>query len=352
MTRPMLIDATQYCNWSRSIFEEMVAGGLCGVQATVAYHENFRDTVDNLVAWNWRFRRHGDLILPGRTADDLERARRTGRTAIFLGLQNPSPIEADIGLVRVLHDLGIRFMQLSYNNQSLLCAGWTEPEDAGLTNMGKQVVEEMNRLGMVVDMSHSGERSTLEAIDLSRRPVAVTHANPSSWHATARNKSDHVLKQLAARRGMVGLSLYPVHLAQGSATTIEDFCDMAARLSDLIGPEHIGIGSDLCRGQPGSVLQWMREGRWRPPLATEREAFEFPPQPAFFRSSLDFAGLGDGLRAAGFAAAEVAGILGDNWHRFMRAAFEPGKDAPPDAAHDAQVGTSRAFDLATDMPAT
>lgn len=351
MSRPMFVDATQYCNWTRGIFEEMVAGGLCGVQATIAYHENFRDTVDNVVAWNWRFRQHADLIFPGRTADDLERARRTGRTAIFLGLQNPSPIEADIGLVAVLHDLGVRFMQLSYNNQSLLCAGWTEPEDSGLTNMGRQVVAEMNRLGMVIDMSHSGERSTLEAIEASRRPIAVTHANPSAWHATARNKSDIVLKRLAASGGMVGLSLYPVHLAHGSATTLQDFCGMAARLSDLIGADHIGIGSDLCRGQPGAVLRWMREGRWRAPSETGDEAFAFPPQPAFFRSSRDFAALGEGLRAAGFSAAETAGILGDNWSRFMHDALQPDAAAAPGNGCAETAARPPAAAAAVGMPA-
>ena len=216
MTRPLLFDATQYCNWSRTIFQQMVDGGLAGVQVTVAYHENFRETVDRIVDWTWRFRQHPDLILPGTSAVDLQLARETGRTAIFLGLQNCLSIEADIGLLEVLHRLGIRFMQLSYNNQSLFCSGWTEPDDGGLTNMGRKVVEEMNRLGMVIDMSHSGERSTLEAIDLSSRPIAVTHANPSSWHDTKRNKSDVVLTQLAARKGMIGLSLYPVHMSHGS----------------------------------------------------------------------------------------------------------------------------------------
>ena len=113
----------------------------------------------------------------------MDRARETGRTAIFFGSQNPSCIEDDIGLVEVLHTLGLRFMQLTYNNQSLLATGCYEDDDTGLTRMGRAVVAEMNRVGLVIDMSHSGDRSTLEAIEHSTRPIAITHANPSSWHA-------------------------------------------------------------------------------------------------------------------------------------------------------------------------
>ena len=101
-----------------------------------------------------------NLIFPGNSGDDVRLARETNRTAIFFGFQNPSPIEDDIGLVQILYQLGARFMQLTYNNQSLLATGCYEDYDSGLTRMGREVVTEMNRVGMVVDMSHSGEKST------------------------------------------------------------------------------------------------------------------------------------------------------------------------------------------------
>ena len=98
-------------------------------------------------------------------------------------------------------------MQLSYNNQSLLATGCYESDDPGITRMGRQVIREMNRVGLVVDMSHSAERSTLEAIEISERPLAITHANPSFWHSALRNKSDAVLNALAESGGMLGFSL-------------------------------------------------------------------------------------------------------------------------------------------------
>jgi membrane dipeptidase len=170
----IIIDCLQYSNWSETIFREMRQGGVTAVHATIAYHENFRETVARIEGWNRWFERFPDLIFHGRTADDVRRARAENRTAIFFGLQNPSAIEDDIGLVEICHMLGIRFMQLSYNNQSLLATGCYEKEDPGITRMGRQVIKEMNRVGLVIDMSHSAERSTLEAIEISERPIANT----------------------------------------------------------------------------------------------------------------------------------------------------------------------------------
>src|SRR5262245_44481297 len=237
-----LIDGLQYCNWSDAIFREIAVGGVSAIHVTICYHENFRETVLNLERWNRWFERYPDLIMLGRTVEDVRRAMSAKRCAIFFGAQNCSVIEHDFGLVEIVHTLGLRFMQLSYNNQSLLCAGCYEAEDGGLTRMGRQVIREMNRVGLVIDMSHSGERSTLEAIAASERPIAITHANPKSWHPALRNKSDTVLKELAAGGGVLGLSLYPHHLRGGSGCSLQDFCEMAARTAELIGVDHLGIG--------------------------------------------------------------------------------------------------------------
>jgi membrane dipeptidase len=317
----VIIDALQYCNWSETIFREMQAGGLAAVHATVCYHENFRETVANIASWNKRFKRFPHLIFQGLTGADARRAAAEERTAIFLGAQNPSCIEDDIVLVEILHRLGLRFMQLSYNNQSLLASGCYETEDAGLTRMGREVVREMNRVGMAIDMSHSAERSTLEAIEQSARPIVITHANPHRWHPSPRNKSDHVLKALAASGGMLGFSLYPHDLRNGSDCTLKAFCEMVAMIADLIGVDHIGLGSDLCQDQPDSVVHWMRNGRW-----TKAEAVGdgFPPQQSWFRSNRDHRNIAEGLKTVGFGDPEIAKIMGENWLRFFDQSFGRG----------------------------
>jgi len=323
MTTPR-IDALQYANWSERIFRQMRAGDVDAVHVTITYHENFRETVLNIEAWNRWFEHHPDLIFQGFTADDIALAQQTNRTAIFFGSQNPSCMEDDIGLVEVLHRLGLRFMQLTYNNQSLLATGCYEAEDTGLTRMGREAVAEMNRVGLVVDMSHSAERSTLDAIEYSTRPIAITHANPADWHPALRNKSDRVLDALAQSGGMLGFSLYPHHLKDGSDCTLTELCDMIARTAERMGVDHVGIGTDLCQDQPDSVVDWMRAGRW-----TKRHDFGegsadnpgFPSMPDWFRDNRDFDNIAQGLLAAGMSHAEVAGIMGGNWARFFAESF-------------------------------
>ena len=322
--QPLIIDCLQYSNWSENVFRQMNEGKVAAVHVTICYHEDFRETVENVVAWNRRFERYSDLIIPGRSADDVLRAHAEGKTAIVFGFQNCSPIEDDIGLVEVCHQLGARFMQLSYNNQSLLATGCFEADDPGITRMGRQVIHEMNRVGLVIDMSHSAERATLEAIEISERPIAITHANPASWHPALRNKSDTVLKALAESGGMLGFSLYPHHLNEGSRCTLEDFCTMIARTAEVMGMEQIGFGSDLCQNQPDTVVAWMRNGTWTRDTdfgEGSADASGFPDQPTWFRDNRDFKGIQAGMRAVGFSNTDIAKIGGGNWLSFFDRSF-------------------------------
>jgi microsomal dipeptidase-like Zn-dependent dipeptidase len=281
----------------------------------------------NIGGWHRLFERHGDLIMAGRHGTDIVEAKRLGKIGIILGFQNCSPIEDELAMVQVVHELGVRFMQLTYNNQSLIGAGCYEADDPGISRFGRQVIAEMNRVGLVIDNSHSAERTTLEAIELSRRPTAITHANPASFHGALRNKSDDVLKALSQSGGMLGFSLYPLHLAGGGDCTLEQFCAMVARTAELMGVDHIGIGSDACRGWGYETLEWMRNGRWT--FATDygegtAANKDWPAQPEWFRGPADMANLTGGLLDKGFGTDDVAKIMGGNWLRFMTDGFEPG----------------------------
>ncbi len=319
-----LIDNLQYCNFSEKIFRQLRAGGVDAIHVTIAYHEGFREMVLNLEKWNRWFERFPDLIMRGTEAHHIRAAQDSGRTAVFFGFQTPQPIEDDIGLVEIVHQLGVRFMQLTYNNQSLLAAGCYEDEDSGLTRMGRAVVTEMNRVGLVVDMSHSAERSTLEAIEHSSRPIAITHANPDWWHPARRNKSDRVLRALTNAGGMLGFSMYPHHLLGGSDCTLRDFCEMVAEAAERYGTDTLGIGTDLCQDQPDAVVEWMRVGRWTKQVDYgEGSAAQpgFPPMPEWFRDNRDWDSLRDGLREIGFSRGETEALLGGNWLRFYESSF-------------------------------
>jgi microsomal dipeptidase-like Zn-dependent dipeptidase len=215
-------------------------------------------------------------------------------------------------------------MQLSYNNQSLLATGCYEEHDPGITRFGKAAIREMNRVGMIVDMSHSAERSTLEAIELSARPIVISHANPTSFHPALRNKSDTVLKALSESGGLLGFSAYPFHLKNGPDCTLDEFCDMIARTADLMGIEHLGIGTDLCLDQPTSVLTWMRNGRWSKQMDYGEGSAgnsDWPRALDWFKDSGDFPNITRGLRERGFADSDVARIMGGNWLELFEKSF-------------------------------
>ena len=320
----MFIDGLQYCNWSEKIFKQWRTSNLTAVHVTISYHEQFRETVSNFEQWNSWFEKHPSLIMPAFYAEDVEIANKQNKTAVIFGFQNPSPIEDDIGLVEILHRLGGRFMQLSYNNQSLLATGCYEENDPGITRMGKEVIKEMNRVGMVVDMSHSSERSTFEAIELSSRPIVISHANPSFWHPAKRNKSDEIIKELSNSNGMLGFSLYPHHLNNSSQCSLDDFCSMIARTADLIGIDHIGFGSDLCQDQPDSIVEWMRVGKWTKEIDYGEGSASnpgFPDMPNWFRDNRDWHNIIEGLKKYGFSNDEINKIKGENWLSFFRKSF-------------------------------
>jgi len=321
-----IIDAAQYAKWDRSIFEQMREGGVTCVNVTIVYWESARETLSEIGKWNRLFEQNSDLIMQAHTADDIRHAKATGKTAITFAFQHCSPIEEDIDLVEIMHTLGVKFMQLSYNNQSLCATGCYENEDSGITRFGRQVIKEMNRVGMVVDMSHSGEQSTFDAIDVSERPITITHANPKSWHPALRNKSDELLKVLSKSGGMLGFSMYPFHLKNGPECTVREFCEMIAATAELMEIDNIGIGSDLVQGHGNEVVEWMRNGRWSKEMDFGEGSADnagWPTPISWFSGNQDFKNIADGLSEIGFSKDEVKKIMGENWLNFFESSFAP-----------------------------
>ena len=315
------IDNLQYCNWSREIFEFNRSAGLDAVHVTIVYHEDYDELLFEIKKWEKLFAENSDLIFLGRNYKDIEKANSEKKTTIFFGFQNCSPIEDDISLVEKVHNLGCRFMQLTYNNQSLLATGCYEKIDSGVTNFGREVIREMNRVGVVIDMSHSAEKSTFDAIEISKKPIAITHANPAFWHAAKRNKSTDLLKALNQSGGMLGLSLYPHHLKDNTNCTIQSFCEMVAKTAEIMDTKNIGIGSDLCLKQPDTVVEWMRNGTWSKGKnygEGSKNKPGFPKQPEWFEDARGFANIENGLRKIGFSDIETNGIIGNNWYNFYK----------------------------------
>ena len=315
------IDNLQYCNWSKEIFESNREAGLDAIHVTIAYHEDYDEVQKNFEEWKGYFATYPELIFQGRSYLDIEKAYNENKTAVFFGFQNCSPIEDDIKLVESVHQMGAVFMQLTYNNQSLLATGCYEENDSGVTRMGKEVIKEMNRVGVIIDMSHSADKSTFDAINFSEKPIAITHANPLFWHKAKRNKPNDILKALGESGGMLGLSLYPHHLLGGTNCTLDSFCQMVGKTAEIIGTKNLGIGSDLCLKQPDSIVEWMRNGTWTKTKdygeGTVSNA-AFPNQPEWFQDARGFDNIEKGLKKVGFNNDELYGILGDNWFNFYK----------------------------------
>ena len=230
----------------------------------------------------------------------------------------------DIALIEKFYSLGLRFMQLTYNNQTALAGGCFEEFDSGVSRFGKSVIEEMNRLGMIVDLSHAGKKTCIDAIQFSAKPVAISHANPIFFHNSLRNIDDEVLKLLSKKNGFIGLSLYPLHLKNHENCKLEDFCNMINKLSDMIGIENIGIGSDLCSNWNDEVVVWMRNGKWTKKMdygESKTNSKSWPHQPDWFKKSSDIINIFYGLKKSGMKEENIYNILGINWIEFMKKNF-------------------------------
>lgn len=325
MSKRIVVDGLQSSNFDRQRFEEIRAGGIDCVHASIVIWEDARTALDILGKFNRLFREHSDIIAKATTGEEVRQIAASGRVAVILGFQNASPFEDDLDMVEIFHTLGVRFLQLTYNIQNHVGASCYDPVDPGVSRFGRYVIGEMNRLGMVVDLSHVGERTTLDAIEISERPVSITHANPASVWDHPRNKSDTVLRALSENGGILGVAPYP-HLTGGNLVSRREWCEMVLRAAEITGIDHIGIGSDSCAGWDDEKLKWIRKGRWSHenqlgPATPDAQGWL--PWPDFFQTPAEFPSLEEGLREVGFSPEEVDKIVGGNWMRLIDNGFTP-----------------------------
>ncbi|KUN17631.1 peptidase M19 [Streptomyces corchorusii] len=315
-------DRRVLAEFTRRVLAEFTKGGMAAVTITLSFWEDALETMDAIAAWNDLARANSDLVTIARTAEDIVAAADSGRTAVVLGSQNSSPVNDRLGFVELFTDMGLRVMQLTYNNQNAIGGSCYEPHDSGVSRFGREVIAEMNRVGMLVDLSHVGERTSFDAIKASDHPLAITHANPRSLYDHPRNKSDDLLRALAAGGGVLGLATYN-NICGPYAQSPQAWCDMVARTVDLIGIDAVAIGTDLGQNSGPDRLEWMRKGKW---TRSEQPGASLPGTPAppqeWLRSTLQFPDIAAALRESGrFNEAEIEAITGGNWLRLYRQVF-------------------------------
>ena len=324
----LLVDCLQVSKPSRERFLEWREGGVGCVHTTLAIWENARETLSVIGKWNRLFEEHSDLVALATSAEDIEAIRASGRTAVVFGFQNTAPLEDDIDLVRIFHTLGIRIVQLTYNVQNHIASGCWEDESHGISQFyGRNLVREMNEVGMLIDISHCNERTGFDAVRYSERPIAITHANPSGWvgldiELNRRNKSDDLVREVAGGGGVIGLSMYPKIMRGGESTTLEDFCELVEWTAERFGIDAVGFGSDYHTGHPPEAIIWWRAGRW---ARSSPVAGALSKWPSWFDSPAKFPNVLEALKARGFSREELAKIAGGNWLRLFRESFGPAK---------------------------
>ena len=218
----------------------------------------------------------------------------------------------------------MRAIQLTYNNQNEFGGSCYEDEDSGLSRTGKEIVREMNRTGILIDLSHVGNRTTKDAIIHSDKPVAVTHANPDSLFPHKRNKTDDVLKALAEKGGVLGCATYRNITGDHYCSSLGNWCEMVAKSVDIMGIDHVGIGTDRSHNFTKPDYDWMRMGRWTRGIDYGAASAARPgkaPPPAWFQEVHHLGLLPGGLKEIGFNGEEVAKITSGNWLRLYRDVF-------------------------------
>ena len=317
----LVIDGLSVCNWnSDAVFRQLRAGNITAINATVSTWENFIQTMAHLAAWMRRFRERDD-ILQVRSTADIHAAKQQGRTGIILGFQNASPIENELDRLGLFLALGVRVIQLTYHETNLLGSGCWERNDAGLSNFGVDAVREMNRLGILIDLSHVGPRTTLDAIEMSEKPVAITHANARRFCDHPRNKDEEALKRLAEKGGVVGATSYTPFLPKGYETTVEDFVDAIDDMVERVGIDHVAIGTDSTHDQPLEFWHFIasQQGTKFPSTFADGSVpyTEVSFQPRGMATPAEFPNVADALANRGYNAGEITKLLGGNWMRLF-----------------------------------
>ena len=313
--RLIVIDGLNVSNFSRSVFEDMRRGGVTASNCTSCVWENFTETMRNTARWKTWLRENADLITQIYTTEDIHRAKRESKAGIILGWQNSSGIEDRIEYLALFHELGLRIIQLTYNTQNLVGSGCYETRDSGLSDFGRDVLAEMNRLGILCDLSHVGAKTSEDAILASKQRVAYSHCLPAGLKAHPRNKSDEQLRFIADRGGFVGVTMFPAFLKRGPAATVDDYVEAIEYVINLCGEDVVGIGTDFTQEYGRAFFDWITHDKGYARKLTE---FGDIVNPAGIREIKDYPNLTAAMQKRGWKEPRIRKVMGENWVRLLK----------------------------------
>jgi membrane dipeptidase len=279
----------------------------------------YTDALQFLAAWQGYVGRNSHIYTLVGRADDLDRAKRDQRAAVIMGIQNADHFRSAED-VKAFYELGQRCSQLTYNSQNFIGTGGTDRIDGGISDFGEEIIKKMNEVGMLVDVSHCGDQTTLDAIELSPKPIAITHSNCRALNNHPRLKTDEAIRKLAAKGGVMGITGVRNFVRDKEPTTVENIVDHIDHVVKLVGIEHVGIGSDAdLNGYDDMPEDQRKELRaaykasyaFRDKLDTD--GFDHP------RKTFD---LTESLLKRGYSDENIAAVLGGNFRRLLGATWK------------------------------
>ncbi|WP_028536528.1 dipeptidase [Paludibacterium yongneupense] len=310
----IVIDGLVIANWSRSVFDDMRRGGLTAANCTVSVWEGFAATVNNIAAIKAQIRDYSDILTLVRKVDDIAQAKRDNKTGLILGFQNAYAFEDNLGYIEAFADMGVRVVQLCYNTQNLVGTGCYE-RDGGLSGFGREVIAEMNRVGIMVDLSHVGGKTSEEAILESKKPVCYSHCLPTGLKEHPRNKSDAELRFIADHGGFIGVTMFAPFLKRGIDATVDDYIEAIDYIIDRVGEDCVGIGTDFTQGYDTEFFDWLTHDKGRYRRLTN---FGTVINPLGIRTLGEMPNLTTAMTRAGWGEAKIRKVLGENWLRIFR----------------------------------
>jgi membrane dipeptidase len=298
------------------IFAAYKASGVTAIHTSLA-NRNLAVAQRELAEWQARFDPWPDRLLKIATAGQIAEAKKSGRVGVLLGFQNATIVENDVRNLDALYRAGTRCIQLTYNSRNLLGDGCTERTNAGLSDFGVAVVERMNELGIVVDLSHCGEATSRDGIAVSKRPPAFTHTMCKAVYDHVRAKSDDLLKALADKGGMVGIATLGYFIGPTGETTLADYLRHVDHAVKVAGIDHVGLASDY--SIRGIEKTHTRESWYVPRLTSFKPVYRvrWPPWIKELDPPERFRTIANGLAKRGYTSGQLEQILGGNWTRYF-----------------------------------
>lgn len=310
----IIIDGLMINGWDAGIFEAMHKAGLTAVNCTCSVWEDFPATMKAVADWKQWFNEFSDIMTQVYTVDDIRRAKKENKVGVILGWQNSSGFGDYLPNVQLFKELGVGIVQLTYNTANSVGSGCYESTDGGLTDFGKELIDEMNRVGILIDLSHVGPKTSRDAIGASKAPVAYTHCAPAAFAQHPRNKEDAELKFIAEHGGVVGVTMFPPFLPNRENSTLDDYIDSIEYLVNLIGEDQVAVGTDFALNRCEADRYHTAHDKGH-----ARKLVEYGnlTMPRGFQTVDDFPNLTARLDQRGWTEDRMRKVIGENWLRLL-----------------------------------